>query len=177
MIKMGVGKMGWVEVVVRRPAGSQRWIMQIQNVIHQVAAPVNTLKVDEYVPLPHSRANSVLTIYIDPHINNMSTIYILSRQATEEVYRGGALDVYALAGRRLSAARPTDEADPRENGERYRRQGSTSPAPRGQVTSPFLTHFAHVFVFFFIYLFTTAARCSRSRESYKCGRGRRPRRW
>ena len=55
IIKMRVGKMGWVEVVVRRPAGSQRWIMQIQNVIHQVAAPVNTLKVDEYVPLPHSR--------------------------------------------------------------------------------------------------------------------------
>ncbi|ELR17421.1 Rap/ranGAP protein, putative [Acanthamoeba castellanii str. Neff] len=47
IIKMRVGKMGWVEVVVRRPAGSQRWIMQIQNVIHQVAAPVNTLKVDE----------------------------------------------------------------------------------------------------------------------------------
>lgn len=77
IIKMRVGKMGWVEVVVRRPAGSQRWIMQIQNVIHQVAAPVNTLKVDEYVPLPHSRTNNVITIenvYIHLHINNMSTI-------------------------------------------------------------------------------------------------------
>ena len=77
IIKMRVGKMGWVEVVVRRPAGSQRWIMQIQNVIHQVAAPVNTLKIDEYVPLPHSRANSILTIYIHLHIN-MSTICSIS---------------------------------------------------------------------------------------------------
>jgi hypothetical protein len=46
---MRVGKMGWVEIVVRRPAGSQRWIMQIQNMIHQVPAPVNLMKADEYV--------------------------------------------------------------------------------------------------------------------------------